>query len=96
MYYWSVDDLLSIKSVPMHILIVTVIYILIQISKRYAVKSPNWWDWLYYLGLIGMMLPVFLATEENQSTYHLIADIGAPFLVIPMLFDIVQLLRGSK
>lgn len=86
-YYWSVDTLEGIKNVPVYVMVLCLAYVLIQILKRYLFKNQNWWDWLYYIGLISVMIPGYMATEENISTFAFISDFGTLFLIIPTLLD---------
>mgnify|MGYP001031170904 CR=1 FL=1 len=95
-YYWRNDSLDSMVSVPMGILIWTFAYILCQIGKRFFFKKRNWWDWLYYIGLVVIILPRSLATPDNLSSFQLITDMGILFLLIPVLFDGKQLLDENK
>ncbi len=87
MYYWSNDSLNSMLKVPLFIMIFVLIYILLQILKRYLYKEKKWWDWLYYIGLIVIVIPTYFATENNLTTFQTITDFGSLFLVIPLLFD---------
>ena len=95
-YYWRNDSLDSMVRVPMGILIWTFAYILYQIGKRFFFKKRNWWDWLYYIGLVVIILPRSLATPDNLSSFQLITDMGILFLLIPVLFDGKQLLDENK
>ncbi len=95
-YYWSNSTLSSISLVPISVMILALIYIVIQIAKRFFIKEYNWWDWLYYIGLISMMIPTFFANSENESTFHFVTDYGTLFLIIPILLDGKTLLHGSK
>jgi len=95
-HYWTTDDLEGITQIPTFTLILTLVYILIQISKRYIFKNQNWWDWLYYLGLIAMMLPTVLANDSNASLFHILTDYGTLFLIIPIFFDGKQLINGKR
>lgn len=92
-YYWDNDSLESIKYLPMRVLIFVFGYILIQISKRFVFRKQNWWDWLYYIGLIAVILPVYFVSDTSLATFQLVAKIGTIFLIIPVGFDLVQLFK---
>jgi peptidoglycan/LPS O-acetylase OafA/YrhL len=96
MYYWKVDDADGIIYVPMYLMIVALGYILLQVMKRYLFKAQNWWDWLYYIGLTAILLPIFFGTNENASMYGMITDYGTFFFVIPALIDIRLLADKPK
>ena len=95
-YYWTNSSLSSIVYVPMYVIVMTFFYILLQIAKRYFISNKNWWDWLYYLGLIGVLLPLYFANEENLDTFQWVTDYGVLFLIVPLLFDIKELVFSKK
>ncbi len=95
-YYWTNNTLSSIVFVPMYVVVMTFFYIILQIAKRYFISNKNWWDWLYYLGLIGVLLPLYFAKEENLDTFQWLSDCGVSFLIVPLLFDIKELIISNK
>lgn len=95
-YYWKNDSLDSMLIVPMGIMVLTFIYVLCQIGKRFVFKKQNWWDWLYYIGLVVIILPRFLATPENLVVFQTLTDMGILFLLVPVFFDGKQLLDENK
>ena len=86
-YYWASNDLADIKAVPIHIMILLIVYIGLQLFKRIVTKKQNWYDWLYYIGLASVAIPVFLADSTNYASYLLIAQLGTLFLVVPLLIE---------
>ena len=84
------------KFVPMKIMIFAFCYILLQIIKRFIFRKQNWWDWLYYIGLLAIVIPSYLATDSNYSAMLLFAQVGTCFLIIPLIFDIIGLVRTSN
>ena len=95
-YYWKNDTLESMVSVPLVIMIFTLVYILCQIGKRFFFKKQNWWDWIYYIGLLVIILPRFLATADNLYLFQTITDIGILFLIVPVFLDGKQLLDENR
>ena len=95
-YYWTNNTLSSIVFVPMYVVVMTFFYIILQIAKRYFISNKNWWHWLYYLGLIGVLLPLYFAKEENLDTFQWVSDCGVSFLIVPLLFDIKELIISNK
>lgn len=86
-YYWMHSNLEDIVYVPLYIMILSFVYILAQILKRSILKKQYWWDWLYYIGLIAMVVPTFLGKESTATWWHLITDIGTLFLIVPVVLD---------
>ncbi|MFT5780646.1 MAG: hypothetical protein ACI837_003609 [Crocinitomicaceae bacterium] len=96
LYYWKTNDANGIKFVPMYLMIVALGYILLQVMKRYLFKGQNWWDWLYYIGLTSMLLPIFFGSEENSSIFGVLTDYGTFFFIIPALIDIRLLIAKEE
>jgi hypothetical protein len=95
-YYWSNSTLSSISLVPIYVMVLALCYVILQIIKRFYLKVPRWWDWLYYIGLISIMIPTFFADDSNQGVFHFITDYGSLFLIFPILFDIKTLFNGNR
>lgn len=89
-YYWSNQTLESIRYLPLQILIAAFSYILLQIVKRRFIRPLNrvWWDWLYYPGLLVMVLPMYWADEQHLFYWLLLSDVGILFLVITPILDL--------
>lgn len=94
-YYWVNSTLESMKHVPIYIMILAFVYILFQIIKRYISRNQNWWDWLYYIGLVVMMLPTLFLTDQNLTLFNLLTDVGIIFLIVPVLLDGFKLLKRN-
>lgn len=94
-YYWSVNDFGSIRIVPMAVMISLVVYVLMQLLKRYVTKQMPSYEWLYYIGLGAVVAPVFLAKSDFEWL-HLLTDYGTLFLLIPPLLDGYNVVKGSK
>ena len=86
----------AIQTVPFYLMFIAIAYIIVQILKRYLTKSQNWWDWMYYIGLTSMMLPIFFVTTENLEIFNAITDYGSFFFVIPVGFDLKAMLNKSQ
>lgn len=86
-YFWSSDSLSELQRIPILILVYAVIYIGLQLLTRKLSEVKNWWDWVYYAGLLAIMLPTFLATEENQILFNRVTDYGTICLIVPVLVD---------
>jgi len=95
-YYWESNSYVEIRYVPMQIMLLALIYIGLQFLKRTISKQQNWWDWLYYVGLTTIALPIFIATPENFNLYLTLAKIGSLFLVIPILIEGFYIVKQQK
>ena len=95
-YYWNVNTLVEITKLPLYVLILTVVYIAFQMLTRRLSKKQNWWDWIYYIGLAEIMLPVVMAKPENEKMFHLLTDFGILFLLLPVLIDGYSFVKNQK
>ena len=95
-YYWQNSSLEALKEIPMYVMIFTLVYILIQILKRSIYKEQRWYDWLYYIGLIAIMLPTVMVSESNLSFFNIITDTCTLFLIIPIVLEGKVLVNGKK
>jgi hypothetical protein len=59
-------------------------------------KTINWWDWLYYIALVSIALPVLFANSLNENFYHWILDLGCTFFIIPVLVDMYDWWKNRK
>lgn len=96
LYFWNVNTLVEITKLPLYVLILTVVYIGFQMVTRRFSKKQNWWDWIYYIGLASIMLPVVMAKPENEKIFHLLTDYGILFLLLPVLIDGYNFVKNQK
>ncbi len=91
-YYLFADSYDDLKNVPTTLYIAAIVYILIQLIKRNVTKKMPWYDWLYYLGLGAIILPFVLPEKEWMFS---LAIYGSIALVVPPLFELIQILRSK-
>ncbi|MDX1651143.1 MAG: hypothetical protein R3277_01545 [Brumimicrobium sp.] len=95
-YYWTVSDASQLRDLPMSVLVYIIIYILGQLLKRYVKKNIKWYDWVYYLGLIAIVLPIISETFLKDNILA-ITKYGALFLLIPPLIELALIaIKGNK
>jgi hypothetical protein len=95
-YFWMDASLERMRALPMDVIVALFVYIFMQIVKRQWFTRRNWWDWLYYLGLLAVVLPTYLVTEENASLFSWGAQIGTLCLLIPAILDGKSLISDGK
>jgi uncharacterized BrkB/YihY/UPF0761 family membrane protein len=86
-YFWSATNFISIKYIDFEVLIFTVIYIVLQLFTRKLTNVQNWWDWVYYGGLVSIMVSALLVNLENFNLFHSITTYGTLCLILPALVD---------
>jgi len=95
LYYWTTSGLEGIRNAPLHVMLLCTAYILLQVGRRFLFSRQFWWDWLYYIGLLAIVTPVFWATENNVDVFSWCTDIGTVFLIVPVLLDGMAILKGT-
>ncbi len=96
LYFWNAQTIAEVSTLPIWLLILTVVYIGLQMFSRKYSDSNHWWDWVYYIGLLSIMIPVSIIEEGNEYFCHLVTDIGTLFLIAPPLADALVLLKKSN
>lgn len=87
MHYWRATELHDIKFIPTFVLILCLVYVGIQMLKRNVIKKQNWWDWIYFIGLIAIAITKFFVNSTNFELMLKIAQYGVLFLIIPILIE---------
>lgn len=94
-YYISAELLSDIRMLPIGMLVAISIYIALQLIKRFLLKKMYWFDWLYYLGLVSILIPMLLKHEQGEWLKD-VCDFGSLFLAISPLFGAIVLLLRPK
>lgn len=94
--YWQTEQFSAIKQVSVNIMVLVIIYIALHFFKRLIYKTINWWDWLYYIALISIAMPVLFANSLNENLYHWVVDLGCVFLILPVLIDTYSIWKNRK
>ncbi len=84
-YYWNTQDLYDLRNLPMSVISAIMLYIICQLAKRFLFKEMGWYDWLYYIGLISVLMPLLLK-QETGNWLNLVTDYGSLFLLVPPIF----------
>lgn len=92
-YYLFAESFEDLKNVPTTLYVASIVYILIQLIKRNVIKKMPWYDWLYYLGLIAIILP--FALPEKEWLFRL-TIYGSLALVVPPLLELIQLMTRKE
>jgi hypothetical protein len=94
-YFWQATSIEQIRMLPIQVLIMCVVYIALQMLTRRLSGERNWWDWVYYFGLLCIMVPVSFASEENAMLFHFLTDYGTLLLIVPVLVDGWFIIRSN-
>lgn len=94
-YYWTSSSVDDLRSLPTSLLTVIIFYILAQLAKRYVKKMMKWYDWIYYLGLVAILLPLPLFLSEGDWIFST-TKYGSLLLFIPPLIELFELVLSKK
>lgn len=95
-HYWQTEQFSDIKQVSAPMMGLVMSYIGLHFLKRVLFIVIHWWDWLYYLALMSIALPVLLADSITENIFHWLIDLGTTFFVIPILMDTYYLFQQRK
>ena len=82
----------SIRRIPMWLIFSGLVYIALQMLSRRLNIVGQWWDWMYYFGLLSIMIPVTFADQEHLSVWNIVTDLGTILLILPAGIDLFKLL----
>lgn len=95
-YYWTVSEIDELRNLPPLLLSAVIIYLLVQLIKKSLNKNKVvWYDWVYYLGIIGILLPLISIFSSGEWLFTM-TRIGAIFLLIPPIIALIMLYNKSK
>lgn len=94
-YYMLAKTMDDLRNLPAYFLLVVVAYIGAQLIKQLIHKKRPWYNWLYYLGLIAIVVPLPLFSVESESVFT-ITRVGAFFLLIPPIIELYLLSKNRK
>lgn len=95
-YFLQADNVSTLKGVPLWIILFCIAYILFQLLSYYISKEQNWWDWIYYVGMLTIMLTVSFTTENSFTFFNWLVKIGSCLLVIPPVIDLYHLTKKYR
>lgn len=94
-YYVSADQIADLRNLPTAILVAVIVYLAIQFVKRYLQKVMPWYNWLYYIGIIAIIIPLPLFSVEGDWVFS-VTRWGSLFLLIPPVIEFLVLLKAKE
>jgi len=94
-YYWTINSVESLRNLPTTLLTALIVYIAIQLVKRLIKRKIEWYDWLYYIGLVAVLLPLLFIGVSSDWIFD-VTKYGSLFLVLPPLIDLLKIIGASK
>lgn len=96
LHFWTISDAQELRSIPFYLIICCIMYIIAQLLSYYLSKEQNWWDWVYYIGLLCIMITVSFASNSNYTYFNLIVKTGTILLFVPIFIDLYYLSKKIK
>lgn len=94
-YYMLANEITELRTLPTSFLIAVIVYILAQLIKRFIQKKMPWYNWLYYLGLMAVIIPLPLFSVQGNWVFS-VTRYGSLFLLIPPLVEFLILIRKKS
>lgn len=91
-YYLFASTITDLRTLPTSLLIAVIVYILTQLIKRFIQKRMPWYNWLYYVGIIAIIIPLPLVSTEGDWIFS-VTRYGTLFLLLPPVIEFILLLR---
>lgn len=96
LYYFRAISLEQIRYLPNYLLVYILIYILLQIVKRHLLKLRHKLDWIYYIGLLAIVLPMFFELLFSEPLYVKVVSFSSLFFLIQPLIDLAKLIKNER
>ncbi|MEX1191329.1 MAG: hypothetical protein WEA99_05095 [Brumimicrobium sp.] len=94
-YYWTASNINDLRELPTVLLTYIIFFILAQLIKRYVKKQMKWYDWIYYLGLIAILIPLPLFFSSGEWMFS-VTKYGSLLLFIPSVIELFVLVAKGK
>ncbi|MEX2484090.1 MAG: hypothetical protein WED10_06015 [Brumimicrobium sp.] len=94
-YYWTASNINDLRKLPTVLLTYIIFFILAQLIKRYVKKQMKWYDWIYYLGLIAILIPLPLFFSSGEWMFS-VTKYGSLLLFIPSVIELFVLVAKGK
>lgn len=93
-YYITAKEVGQLEQLPLSLLVTVVLYIVVQLIKRFVQENTAWYTYLYYIGLAAIVvaLPFFSLDPDQVFT---LSRIGVLFLIISPLVEFAVLAKSS-
>ncbi|MES2799160.1 MAG: hypothetical protein V4638_04025 [Bacteroidota bacterium] len=95
-YFMGVQSSSQLTKIPFLLLFSCIGYIITQLLSYYISKEQNWWDWVYYLALLSIMITVSFATENTYPFFNWFVKVGSFLLFVPIAIDLFYLSKQLK
>jgi hypothetical protein len=90
-HYWFVLSVSQLRDIPTLVMSSLILYIVLQLIKRMLVKKMEWYEYSYYLGLIGVLLPFIV--PGNSDWMLSLSRYGVLFLFVPPIGELILFSR---
>lgn len=86
-YFFSSKTIDAIIHIPVLIFIYCIVFVLLQLFTRWYFSKENWWDWVYYVGLLTFMISASIGSTSLEKFYLTLTKTGALLLILSVIID---------
>jgi len=94
-YYITASEPSDYQNLSLTFLLIVMLYIAGQLTKRFLQEKAPWYGWLYYIGLISVVAPLPLIGLMDDTIIK-VTRFGSLFLILPPLIEFVLLVRKKE
>src|SRR5690554_1646319 len=94
-YYLISTDPERLSNFPSLFLSIVVAYIFIQLIKRFFQGDMVWYNYLFYIGLVGIVAPLF-SSFLNENVLFMLARVGSVFLLLSPAIELVVFYKNKN
>lgn len=94
-YYLFANTVIELRSLPPFLIVAIILYLLCQIFKRLLRKKKLWYQWIYIIGIISILLPLPLFSVQNTWIFT-VTQVGSIFLLFPPIIELILYKRKGK
>lgn len=87
-YYWTNSSVEGLRQLPTLIWSSIIVYILIQMIKRFVTKKVEWYEYTYYIGLAAVLIPFVI--PANPDWLLNVTRYGTLFLAFSPVVDLIR------
>jgi len=88
------SEISDLRALPTSFLIVVVVYILAQLIKKFVQKKMPWYNWLYYIGLAAIVVPLPFFSVQGTWVFS-VTRYGSLFLLLPPTIELLFLIKNK-
>lgn len=95
LYYIIASEISQLRTLPPLFLVIIILYILVQLGKRFLQDEIKWYNYLYYVGLAAVVIPLPLFSLQENWIF-VVTRFGSLFLIISPVIEFIELRKAKE